>query len=69
MDDSPNTDTFSAPGLTKAIEHEVYETSAAMRRAIRNGFNHLDARPPFAEFEQRVLEQLNGTAWVGRVPF
>ncbi|WP_407358316.1 hypothetical protein LTA6_003412 [Microbacterium sp. LTA6] len=50
-----NTDTFTAPGLAEQIDREASATAWRMHAAIRNGFNHLDARPPFAEFKSVVL--------------
>ena len=52
-----DTATITAPDLDKQIDQEVWNAALTMSRAIRNGHNHLDARPPYAEFKERVLEK------------
>ena len=56
---STTTDTSTAPDKGEKIDAEVWNAAMAMSRAIRNGHNRLDARPPYAEFKERVVEEFD----------
>lgn len=45
--------------IDKKIDTEVWDVARAMARAIRNGFNRLDARPPYDDFKARTLAEFD----------